>query len=58
MHPRSLAHVAELEELVCDGKTEFGAKREQPETANICVANNMMTNDTLPCVVISANPGI
>ena len=58
MHPRSLVHVTELEEGVCDGKTQFRAEREQSETATIHVANTMMTDDTLPCVVISADPGI
>ena len=33
MHPRSLMHVTELEESVCDGKAKFRAEREQPETA-------------------------
>ena len=27
MHPRSLVHVTELEESVCDGKTQFRAER-------------------------------
>ena len=31
---------------------------EQPETAAIHVANTMMTNDSMPYVVISAYPGI
>ena len=57
MHPRSLVHVTELEEGVCDGKTQFRAE-EQPETAAIHVANTMMTNDSMPYVVISAYPGI
>ena len=51
-------HVTELEESVCDGKTQFRAEREQPETDTIHVANTMMTNDTMPYVVISAYPGI
>ena len=58
MHPRSLVHVTELEESVCDGKTQFRAEREQPETATIHVANTMMTNDSMPYVVISAYPDI
>ena len=58
MHPRSLVHVTELEEGVCDGKTLFRAEREQPETATINVANTMMTNDSMPYVVISAYPDI
>ena len=28
MHPRSFAHFTELEEGVCDGKTQFRAERE------------------------------
>ena len=58
MHPRSLEHVSELEESVCDGKTQFRAERKQPETAAIHVANTMMSNDSMPYVVISAYPGI
>ena len=58
MHPRSLVHVTELKEGVCDGKTQFRAEREQPETATIHVANTMMTNDTMPYVVMSAYPVI
>ena len=58
MHSISLVHVTELEESVCDGKTQFGAEREQPETATIHVASTMMTNDSMPYVVISAYPGI
>ena len=58
MHPRSLVHVTELQEGVCDGKTQFRAEREQPETATIYVANTMMTKDSMPDVVISAYPGI
>ena len=58
MHARSLVHVKELEESVCDGKTQFRAEREQPETAAIHVANTMMFNDSMPYVVISAYPGI
>ena len=53
MHPRSIAHVTELEEGVCDGKTQFRA-----ETVTIHVAHTMMTNDTLTYVVIFADPGI
>ena len=56
MHPRSLVHVTELEEGVCDGKTQFRAEREQPETATIHVANTMMTNHSMPYVAISAYP--
>ena len=33
-------------------------QREQPETATIHVASTMMTNDSMPYVVISAYPGI
>ena len=33
-------------------------QREQPEAVPLHVANTMMTNDTLPYVVISADPGI
>ena len=58
MHPRSLVHVTELEESVCDGKTQIRAEREQPEASTIHVANTMMTNDSMPYVVISAYPGI
>ena len=58
MHPRSLVHVTELEESVCDGKTQFRAQKKQPETATIHVANTMMSNDTMPYDVISAYPGI
>ena len=57
MHPRSLEHVTGLEG-VCDCKTQFRAQREQPETATIHVANTMMTNDNLPYVAISSDPGI
>ena len=49
-------HVTELEEGVCDGKTQF---RERAAGDRYChVANTMMTNDTLPYVVIFADPGI
>ena len=58
MHPRSLVHVKELEESVSDGKTQFRAERKQPETATIHVTNTMMSNDSMPYVVISAYPGI
>ena len=58
IHSACLVHVTELEEGVCDGKTQFRAEREQPETATIHVANTMMSNETLPYVVISADPGI
>ena len=51
-------HVTELEEGVCDGKTKFRAERKQPETAAIHVANTMMSNDSMPYVVISAYPCI
>ena len=34
------------------------AEREQPEIATIHVANTMMTNDTLPYIVTSVDPGI
>ena len=53
MHPRSLVHVPELEG-VCDGKTQFRAERKQPETAAIHVAKTMMSNDSMPYVMISA----
>ena len=58
MHPRSIVHVTELEEGVCDGWTQFRAEKEHPETATIHVANTMLTNDSMPYVVISAYPGI
>ena len=58
MHTRRLVHVTELEEGVCDGKIQFRADRKQPETATIHVANTITTNDTMPYVVISADPGI
>ena len=58
MHPRSLVHVTELEESVCDGKTQFRAERKQPETAAIHVSNTMMSNDSMPYVLISVNSGI
>ena len=51
-------HVTELEESVCDGKTQFRAERKQPETATIHVANTMISNDSMLYVVISAYPGI
>ena len=51
-------HVTELEEGVSDGKTQFKAEREQPETATIHVANAVMTNDCMPHIVISAYSGI
>ena len=57
MNQRSLVHVTQLEG-VCDGKTQFRAEQEQPETARIHVANTMMTNDTLSCVMILADTGI
>ena len=58
MHPKSLVHVTELEEGVCDGKTQFRAEIKQPEIAAIHVANTMMSNDSMPYVVISAYPCI
>ena len=58
MHQRSLVHVTELEEGVCDVKTQFRAERQQSETATIHVANTMMTNDSMLYVVIFAYPGI
>ena len=58
MNPRFLVHVTELEEGVCDGKTQFRAEQEQPETASIHVADTLMTNDTLSCVMISVDTGI
>ena len=58
MHPKSLVHVTEFEESVCDGKTKFRVEREQLETATIHVANTMMSNDSMPYVVISVYPGI
>ena len=54
----SVMHVTELEEGVYDGKTQFRAEREQPETTTFHVANTMMTNDSMLLVVISAFPGI
>ena len=57
MHPRSLVHVTELEG-VCGSKTQFRAETEQSETATIHIANTMITNDSMPHVVISAYPGI
>ena len=57
-HPRSLLHVTELEDGICDGKAQFRADGEQPVTANIHVANTVMTIETLLCDVISDNPGI
>ena len=57
MHRRNLVLVTELEG-VCDGKTQIRAEREQPEASTIHVANTMMTNDSMPYVVISACPGI
>ena len=58
MHPRSLVHVTELEESVCDGNIKFRAERKQPQTATIHFANIMISNDSMPYVVISAYPGI
>ena len=58
VHPRSLVHVTELEEGVSDGKTHFSAERYQPETTTIHFANTIITNDSMPYVVISAYPGI
>ena len=58
MHPRSLVYLTKLEECVCDGKAQFRAEREKPETATIHVANTMMTNNSMPYVVIYAYPGI
>ena len=58
MHPRSLVHDTELEESVCDGKIQFRAEKKQSETATIHVANTMMSNDSMPYVVISAYYGI
>ena len=58
MHPRSLVHVTELQERVCDGKTQFRAERKQLETATFHVASTMMTDASMPYVVISAYPGI
>ena len=52
-----LVLITELEG-VCDSKTQLRAEREQPKTATIHVANALMNNDTLLCVVISAYPGI
>ena len=57
MHPRCLVHMKELEGA-CDGKGQFRAEREQPETATIHVANTMMINDTLLYAVISAYPAL
>ena len=58
MPPISLVHVTELEEGACDDKSQFRAESEQMETATIHVANAMMTNDTLPYVVISVDSDI
>ena len=58
IHPRNLVHVTELEGSVCDGKTKFRAERTQPETATIHAANTMMSNDSMPYVMISVYPGI
>ena len=58
MHPRSLVHVTELEESVCDGKTQFRAEIRRPQTATIHVDNTMLSNDSMPYVVICAYPGI
>ena len=58
MHPRSLVNATELEKSVYDGKTQFRAEREQSETATIYVVNAMITNDSMPYVMISAYPGI
>ena len=56
MHPRSLVHVTDLEGVcVCLPNSE---QREISRTATIHVANTMMTNDSMPYVVISAYPGI
>ena len=55
MHQRSLVHVTELKE---SGKTQFRAERKQPENATIHDANTMMSNDSMPYVMISAYPGI
>ena len=55
MHPRSLVHVTELEKGVCDGKTQFRAERKQSENAAMDVANTMMSNVSMPYVVISAH---
>ena len=48
----------ELKESVCDGNTQFRTERKQPETAVIHVAHTMMSNDSMPYVVISAYSGI
>ena len=56
MHPRSLVHVMELEDGVCDGRTQFRAEREQPETAINHVANTKMPSDSMPYVRIYAYP--
>ena len=34
------------------------SNRVQPETDTVNVACTVMTDDTLPCVMVSANPGI
>ena len=34
------------------------SNREQPVTDTVDVASTVMTNDTLPCVMVSANTGI
>ena len=48
MHPRSLVHVTELKEGVCDGKTQFRPEKKKPETASVHVANTMISNDSMP----------
>ena len=53
MHPRSLVHVTEFEKMFV-----MARPNSEPETATIHVANTMMSNDSMPYVVISAYPGI
>ena len=57
MHPRSHVHVTELEKVFVMARPN-SEQREQPETATTHVANTMMTNDSMPYVMISAYPGI
>ena len=53
MHPRCLVYVTEVKEGVFSV-----AEREQSENTTIHVANAMMTNGSMPYVMISAYPGI
>ena len=55
MHPRSPMHVTELEESVCDGKTQFRAERATGDSYYSCCQHH---DDSMPFVVIYAYPGI